>query len=128
MLCSPGRYPGVSWRSRNASRRTGAWPSFTRKNKLNSLVEPTVAPGRAVAGAGVTVPHSLQNDLVGHERLHELSHRPHQPSSPHWHDFASALIGRATVKVPFWAFSRGGARRGSCLASSLARSFATTAW
>src|SRR5215217_2992836 len=57
---SPGRYPGVCCRSRSAVRRDSPPPGLTRKNKLNSLVGPTLTPGREAPVAGVAISFLLE--------------------------------------------------------------------
>src|SRR5215207_8485548 len=58
MPWSPGRYPGVACRSRSAARRPSPSPGLTRKNRLNSLVEPTEKPGRTVPVSDADIPTS----------------------------------------------------------------------
>src|SRR5512132_3349882 len=62
MWYSPGRYPGWSCSARSASRKASPWPGLTRKNRLNSLVEPTLTPGRdaPVAGSAMLPPLDLR--------------------------------------------------------------------
>src|SRR5215211_6175541 len=55
MWYSPGRYPGWVCSARSASRKASPWPGFTRKNRLNSLVEPTLTPGRGAPVAVVAI-------------------------------------------------------------------------
>src|SRR5436190_23521599 len=74
MPWSPGRYPGVSCRSRSAARRPSPSPGLTRKNRLNSLVEPTEKPGRTVPVSDADIPTSRDPAFQDDTRV-----APHAP-------------------------------------------------
>src|SRR4051812_39146678 len=64
---SPGRYPGLFCSVSSAASSSSRRPGLTVKNRLNSLVEPTMMPGWCASVEGLVIPAPLSPAL--HETL-----------------------------------------------------------
>src|SRR5215213_8633399 len=97
MWYSPGRYPGWVCSARSASRKAFPWPGLTRKNRLNSLVGPTLTPGRVPPVSVVAIRSSHGPGPRSEAAFHSCRPQPQ----------ASTLPAAATT----WAFLTWGAPR-----------------